>query len=1385
MINSKITKYLTLTAIFWCIVINTLVWGNKLHQPYRFKSITVNENLSHSDVLCLAQDSMGYIWIGTNNGLNKYDGYRIITYKYNVNDPQEMPGNRIQSLLVDRSGRIWVFIENQGLFRFHPEEMVFHEIDLPFHHIISDASDGLALIIDDIGDVWVNQKPFGLGRYLLNESGDITDIITYPKEHITPSEHVEINEIKYGSGKLYCLLSNNTIHLYNEESNTFHPVEIPNFSLAKNENMNSIYPTDNHLWVATNQSLVRVEIKGDVFTNHIAYSFKYEFGERIDNLFEDNTKNIWIGTNKGTYLLDQGYSRSQLSELDFRKIFKYDNSCFLEDSFGVLWIGNIGVGVFYTHLKRKPFSHLYDPASSDNIVTSIYRDKSDKVLMGTRTGLVIFSRNNKNGDFEIQSRHMEEEYISFIFRDSRGLLWIGSKFGGLYKANLQDRGLELVSTNQLLETNSNRMYNLMRIAEDRQGRLWVSTFLRGLFIIDIEHNSQIQYVNNPRNPNSISSNKLTDVYCDPLDGAMWISTRDAGLNRVSWSGTDDFQWESFKYDPTNIQSISSNHAWQIMRDRKKRLWLGTLAGGLNQVLYDTASGNCQFIRYTTDNGLPDNDIEALAEDDQGNIWISGVGLCRFNPETKIFEKFDYQDGLQSNSFKVGAVFKDDQGVLYFGGINGINYFVPGEISPETTLPKVYITKVNVNNKKTNTPLSFSLVNTNSITLNSTQNDLSISFVGLQFNSPEKNQYKYQLVGYDQEWNNTTYPNLTANYLNMPPGRYTFRVKVSNSDGVWNEKLAMLDLYIQKPWYGTVLAFIIYAILIGIGLVLYRRFTLKQLSLKNELILAEKEHELDRSKLSFFTKISHELRSPLTLIKSPLEDLLNHSNLGKQTTDRLKIMYRSTNRLLNLTNQLLEFRKMETGNMQLFTAEGNFVKFCKELFLIFSQSTSNSSIDYQFHSVSEFIKLTYDRNKMETVMINLLSNAYKHTHQEGQISIHLSVFGDDSKEGIYENEILVENYLEIKVNNNGPSIPSSELEKIFNPYYQVKNSSQSNSVGTGIGLSLVSGIVKLHKGEVSATNSNTNITSFIIKLPFGKNHLPKNQVNTNFHNSEHIEHYLGKDKNQMESKRNHPKIYLDQINDHNKKYKLLIVEDNLELREYMQQVLESEFIIEVAGNGKEGYEMTLEYLPDLVISDVMMPVLDGIGMCEKLKSNDLTAHIPIVLLTARTSQVYESNSLEIGAEDYITKPFSVTSLKSKLVSILKNREYLKEYYRKQLFFESTSDSPLNREEKLVFKAIQLVEAHLEDINFDVGQLAEELYLSQSNLYRKIKMVTGKSVVEFIRDVRLKNAAQLLREGELSVTEVAYKVGFSSVKYFRKCFKKLYQLNPSEFRDIEVV
>lgn len=1341
---------------------------------YNFKTITVNDNLSHSDINAIVQDLDGYLWIATNNGLNRYDGYEIKTFKSSVDDSTSIPGNRIRHMVVDDEGFMWVYIENLGVYSFDPRKMIFNKIqneildNLALSEVVfsSFCSQGSSLII------YANR---GIIKLKTSRGKLIPEEWKIQIDKTKGNRFISFTETNRG---VLCLFSNGGIFEINEG---IQPTYNLNHDSERFGNIQRLDYKDGEVYAISNSHLLIYKFSGNNWTLKSKSLIKSNKNYVIRDFIVDINNEIWFSNRSKLHHLVKEYEDGE-----FTGNYRIDDlaiehiSRMFQDNYGVLWLATTAYGIYYTNLVRKPFQYLRHSTDPDRMISAIFRDQQEQIWLGAREGLTIFEKDVFPNQGKIKAEFLNGEYISFIDNDKNGRIWLGSKASGVYIVSEKDGRFKFTNIIEIFDGDLSALDNVMRITSDNNDRIWISTFNNGVFVFDLETKTFENLSHEPNNSNSLSSNNLTDVYYDKIDDCIWVGTRDAGLNKVSSLDKKAYSFKNYSFDRSNSGSLSSNHTWQVLRSRDSVLWVATLGGGLNKLVESDRTRTDSFVRYTTMNGLVDNDVEGLLEDHDGDLWLSGRGLSKFNVKEESFEHFDFEDGLQSNSFKVGAAFKDENNLLYFGGIKGINYFDPSLIELDSIVPNVIISQVKINDGK-----DFEILNpTNELeelSLRAGENNLSFSFVGLQFNVPLENKYQYRLLGHGDEWIDEKYPNLTANYLNVPPGEYIFQVRASNNDGIWSEEIAEVQLRIAKPWYASFLAYLSYFLLALGALYIFRKVTESQIQLENNLLLAEKEHEMDRSKLAFFTKISHELRTPLTLIKGPLEEMLLLPKLNQVAKNKLDLIQKNTNRLLNLTNKLLDFRKMETGNMALDASCRNITKFSNEILLLFAQSASSKEIEYEFKPGLKEIKVCFDAEKLEIILMNLLMNAYKYTEIGGKIKVELSIVGDVNLDAVWKDNILNENFVRIEIKDSGKGMSQDEIKKVFNPYYQVENVSANQPIGTGLGLSLVKGMVNLHKGDIIIHSEEGKGTRCLVHLPFGEKHFEAGELKESSGRKNSIEKYADLESKIISIKEKD--AYLSNLYLLDKKYKILVVEDNQEINTYIKEVLEHDFVVEVAYNGMEGFEMALEFEPDLILSDVMMPVLDGIALCEKVKEHDKTAHIPIILLTARTSSVYQIAGLNKGAEDYISKPFSSSILKVKIHTIIRNRELQREFYRRQMYLLPVKETNLNNDEQLVHDAIRYVESNIDNIELGVVHLSEAMCQSRSNLYRKVKLVTGKSLVELIRDVKLKHAASLLKEQNFTVTEVAYKSGFSSIKYFRKCFKKQYAVNPSEFHSMD--
>ncbi|UOQ68523.1 hybrid sensor histidine kinase/response regulator transcription factor [Hymenobacter volaticus] len=725
--------------------------------------------------------------------------------------------------------------------------------------------------------------------------------------------------------------------------------------------------------------------------------------------------------------------------------------------------------------------------------------------------------------------------------------------------------------------------------------------------------------------------------------------------------------------------------------------------------------------------------------------------------------------------------------MYFGGINGISYFKPEAILPNPFPPDVRITGLRlagrpvavgeVINDRVLLPQTIARLQT--IEIKDAENDFALDFTGLNYANPGKNRYAYLLEGYNDRWIQIPPGQRTASFANLPSGDYTLRVKASNGDGIWSKQPATLHLTVLPPRWRTWWAYLLYAAGVLAALALYRRMEMRQQAAQNQLALdrfqVAKEKEVLTLKLNFFTNVSHELRTPLSLILAPMEELMSVAGQLGGLKDKVLLMHRQTRKLLGLVNQLLDFRKVESGHIPLRASRNDIVGFLTEIFLIFKLKAEERQLDYTLVAPAEAVPLYFDSRQLEIVLTNLLANAFKYTKEGGKIQLRVAVVGSPEHEGLLQQQKLQDNFLEIEVRDWGVGMKPTELDRIFDVYYQASHTDTLRMVGTGIGLSLVKQLVERHAGEVSVQSQVGVGTTFIVRLPFGSAHLAETDLVADTVPTMGETTFVPAVYSEVED----AAVFAPSVALPDGGGQLLVVEDNEEMREYLRQLFEPAFCVTVAADGAEGWKKAVAQLPDIIISDIMMPRSNGLELCQKIKQSPKTMHIPVLLLTARTAAMHEQEGLETGADDYCSKPFNPKLLQAKVASLLHNRHKLRDYYQRQALLQPSEITMPDADKVFLESVLRIVESHLENSEFTVPLLVREMGMSQSVFYRRLKSITGQSVVEFIRDVRMKRAAQLLADTQLRITEVAAQVGIDDSKNFRKMFQKTYSMSPSEY------
>jgi signal transduction histidine kinase/DNA-binding response OmpR family regulator/sugar lactone lactonase YvrE len=1059
----------------------------------------------------------------------------------------------------------------------------------------------------------------------------------------------------------------------------------------------------------------------------------------------------------------------------------------LEDRTHVMWLCASAGGLNKVDLRQKPFGRLRRQLAGqatlpNNYINAVYKEEATNTLwLGSRNGVAAYDlahhtyRNYLNQNTAGETRGID---VSAICQTRAGTLWFGTRGRGLMRLSRHQGREELLTITELPNGQTLRNASIERMAEDRYGTLWVATFDQGLLRFSAEGQLLGSYGEGPR---GLPSSHFTFLLLDPRHDVLWASTTDAGLLKLRVTADSVQLLRQFSYAPTAPGGLRVNYVWPLLFDRKGTLWIGTIGGGLHQLTAD-AQGR-ETVR-SLQQYLPESDVESLLTDDAGNLWIGGTGLYRFTPRTRQYVRYDVADGLQSNAFKIGAAARGADGTLYFGGINGVSYFQPSAIQPNPYAPVVRLTGLRIANQLVAVGQPFNgrvvlaqpLSVPQTVTIKPWENDFSVEFVGLNYANPQKNQYAYQLDGYNRDWVYPAPGQRTASFANLPPGHYTLHVKASNGEGSWSPQPATMQFDVLAPWHKTGWAYLLYALALGGSIILYRRFEMSQQELKSKLVLeqfqTEKEKELTNLKLGFFTNVSHELRTPLTLILGPMEEIMRSSGPVANLGGKVALMHRQARKLLELVNQLLDFRKVESGNVPLRAAYADAVDFLGEQYGSFQLKAQERGISYQLDVPAAPVRLYFDRGKLEIVLTNLLANAFKYTRDGGRIELAATVVGSAGSPAVYTDGQLTDNYLKITVADTGVGISPHELGRIFDPYYQASHTDTLRMGGTGIGLSLAQQFAQRHGGQLTVASQPGVGTTFELRLPFGQQHLRPEDIQV-----EEPSTGLGSSESELptEDELATPPSTVALTGPP----RLLVVEDNDEVRQYLTQLFEADYLVLTAEDGLAGWATALAELPDLIISDVMMPRSDGLELCQRLKQHPKTSHIPVLLLTARTAETHELEGLGMGADDYVSKPFNPTLLHAKADALLRNRRKLHEFYQRHILLQPTEIVVADADREFLEQAMNTVEQHLGDGEFSVQVLAREMAMSQSVFYRRIKSITGQTAVEFIRDVRLKRAAQLLAQTTMRVSEIAFEVGIEDAKYFRKAFQKIYSLTPSDY------
>nr|WP_121269179.1 two-component regulator propeller domain-containing protein [Pedobacter schmidteae] len=1330
-------------------------------QDLVFNHLMTEDGLSQNSIFAITQDSRGYMWYGSRFGLNRYDGHQFRLYRSNAADTTSLSDDYISALYNDINGVLWVGTTN-GLNKFNPQLNTFERIKL---YQGGDKTPNYIRTIneDKKGQLWVGTNH---GLYMRpnrhNNNFIAADRLGLPKA-IAKSEILSIYEDHEGylwigtTQNLIQSVFNKKLRVIKVFSQNSSPTSISDNSITaitEDQQKNLWFATENggvNLFNRQTQSFTRfLHQAGN--NNTIAHN-------AVRRMIKTNTGELWIGTLEGLSILDPVTKKIrtfQQNKPNNKGLNQNSIYSIYQDLNGSVWIGTYygGINVVYaspTNFKVWQYNEKL-PGLNYNVISAITTGKDNRLWIGTEGGGLNYydPASQKFGAYTVAANDpgsLGSNLVKVVYRDQKDQIWVGTHGGGLNLFQPSTGKFKRFFSNKddLRATRS----EIVALLEDDEGRFWMGS-QNGINIFN-KADTKLEPYPVPKDFKIFDGKNIKVLFEDSRKN-IWIAAT-TGLY-IYTKNEKKLQLlnlpNGYKRASTNTNFINC-----ICEDSAGNIWIGLYYGGL--ALYDTKKQTFNHI-YTAKDGLSNDNVLGIMEDDKHQLWIStSNGLFKFDPKNHSFQTYTTSDGLSGDDFNYNSFFKNKDGAMFFGGFNGLTYFFPHEIQKNEFHSPIVFTDLLLFNKSVEINAADKLLQqdigfTKKLIFKHDQNVFTIQFALLNYIKSKKNRYAYKLEGINKQWIETRTP--VASYTNLPSGSYTLLIKGANNDGVWSKANA-IQIEILPPFWRTWWAFTIYALLVAaIIFFVTRFFYLRELLIKDE--------ELHQSKLNFFTNVSHEIRTHLTLIMAPIEKLLDGQKNTATTNKQVASIKNNADRLLKLVSELMDFRKAETNHLKLHVTNYNLITFVQDICAAFDDLSDQKKIKFDLQYDQAPVMLHFDKEQLEKVFFNLISNAFKFTPTGGSITVKIKVQAHN---------------VTISVEDTGRGIAPEYLDRLFTNFFQVDDHSIQNT-GYGIGLALSKHIVELHHGQISVTSQpaddlQSGYTSFVVTLLTG---------------TQHFGNTLPKLPASIETKKTNTDVQeasqmigeAEQEKDNSiKKHTILIVEDNAELRLLLSESLTNEYWVLIAKNGLEGLTKATEEIPDLIISDVMMPQMDGFTLCTRLKSDERTSHIPFILLTAKSTETDQISGLTGGADIYLTKPFSNKILQLNIANLLKGRETMRQKFSKLLLLEPTHIAVDNTEEQFLSKLVLIIEQNIEDENFGVERLAEEIGMSQSVLYKKLKALTNMSVNDFTKSIRLKRAAQLLKQKKYTVYEIGYMVGFADRKYFSREFKKQFGKTPSEY------
>ena len=1322
-------------CVLACFFITIFCQAQSVEEHYYFKNLSIRNGLSQNTVNAILQDRKGFMWLGTKDGLNRYDGLSFRKFKHDAANPRSIGNSFITSLYEDFNGNIWVGTD-AGVYIYYPEKEAFEEFDCQSLEKTRIERSVSMIAGDKQGRVWIAVEAQGMFCYDTRQKL----LRNYPLSEI--SSNIKCFTFDSG-GTLWLGFYGDGLYYSKDNLATVHPYGSPEDG--------------------------KREFEGGVITK----------------IVQGNYNCLYIGSVK------EGVSELNLTSGQVRNLLAIDESgesIFCRDllpySDNELWIGTES-GIYIYNLRTAQFIHLraslYDSYSlSDNAIYALYKDREEGLWIGSYFGGVDYYPRQytyfakyypKNIANSLHGKRVRE-----FCRADDGTLWIGTEDGGLNHFNPKTKEFHFFEP-------SAGFTNIHGLCMDGS-HLWVGTFSKGLRVIDTRTGVVLRTYTEGHTPHSLNDNSIFsicrtsagEIYLGTLFGLLRYNRTQDNFDRIPelngkfvydikedsygnlWLATyangaycydvSVRRWKNYVFDAEDEKSLPYDKVLSVFEDSYRQIWLTTQGGGFCLFHPDTET----FTRYGLKDGLPNDVVYQIVEDDDRFLWLTtNNGLVRFDPKTMEMKVFSTANGLPTNQFNYRSGFKDEAGNIYLGSINGFVAFDPRTFAENRQVPAVAITDFLLFNKEvpvgeTDSPLKSSITFSDKVVLTADQNSFSFRIAALSYQAPRMNKLMYKLEGFDEGWL-TIGESPLVTYSNLGYGDYVFKVKASNSDGVWNEQETSLHLSILPPFYLSGWAYCFYVLFFMGCLVCvifyFKRRNYRKQHRQMEMLEQEKEREVYHAKIDFFTNVAHEIRTPLTLIKGPLENIILKKEVDSETKEDLYIMKQNTERLLNLTNQLLDFRKTETRGFRLNFTECDVVAVLRETYLRFTSLAKQKGLDFILELPQECFMADVNQEALTKIISNLLNNGVKYASTYLRISLETD-----------------EKVFHIRTFNDGEMIPDTMKEEIFKPFVRLDKEDEVTT-GTGIGLALSRSLAELHQGSLMMEKGE-EVNCFCLTLPV-------NQDSTITLSAENVsqveENSCGWEQEETDTKEKKPMI--------------LVVEDNPDMLAFIRKQLTTEYSVLTAMNGIEALAVLDNHYVNLVVSDVMMPQMDGFELCKTIKSDLSYSHIPVVLLTAKTNIQSKIEGLELGADAYIEKPFTVEYLLANISSLIHNREKLRQTFAKSPFVAANTMALTKADEEFIWKLNDIIQANLHNPEFSMEDMADALKMSRSSFYRKIKGVLDLSPNEYLRLERLKQAAQLLKEGKSRVNEICYTVGFNSPSYFSKCFLKQFGVLPKDF------